>query len=134
MNSPIKANPGRKPLIYIVDDEPLLLDLAEAALHDQGYTLKKFEDPEAALRAFLKARSKPAVLITDFAMGKMSGLELIEKCRSAYPELKTILVSGTAGAEVILGAPVPVDRFLSKPYQSANLAELVQRILADKTL
>lgn len=124
-----KAGRTKKPLIYIVDDERLLLDLAELSLKDDGYTLKKFQDPELALKSFLAAKSKPDLLMTDYAMGKMNGLELIEKCKEVHPALKTILVSGTMGVEIILDSPVKVDRFMGKPYQSANMAELVRRVL-----
>ncbi len=133
MNEPSqnKAQPGRKtkPFIYLVDDESLLLDLAEATLDQEGYPLKKFQDPEAALKSFLKEKSKPALLVTDYAMGKMNGLELIAKCKQAHPDLKSLLISGTAGAEIILNAPVKVDRFLGKPYQPATLVEMVRQIL-----
>jgi CheY-like chemotaxis protein len=99
------------------------------SLQSDDYLLKKFTDPELALKAFLKARPKPVLLITDYAMGKMNGLELIEKCKEARPDLKSILISGTAGAEIILESSVRVDRFLGKPYQPLNLAELVRRVL-----
>ena len=117
------------PLIYLVDDESVLLDVAEAALQAEGYRTKKFDDPEDALRSFLKAKSKPALVISDYAMGKMNGLELIERCKKADPGLKTILVSGTAGAEILLDAPVRVDRFLAKPHQAETLCELVRSVL-----
>lgn len=117
------------PLIYIVDDEPLLLDLAEASLASPDYKLKKFLDPEKALDSFLEARTKPALLITDYSMGKMNGLELVEKCRAVKPDLKSILVSGTAGAEIVLGSDVKVDQFVGKPYHPMSLAGLVRRIL-----
>jgi len=118
-----------QPLIYIVDDQEMLLDLAEASLNSEGYRLKKFTDPGAALQSFLRAKSKPDLLITDYAMGHMNGLDLIEKCKAAHPTLKTILLSGTMGAEIILDTPVKVDRFMGKPYQPSNLAELVQKVL-----
>lgn len=120
----------RKPLIYLVDDQSVLLDLAEISLQAGGYVLKKFEDPELALKSFLKARTKPVLLITDYAMGKLNGLELIERCKEVKPDLKTIMISGTASAEILLDATVQVDRFLGKPYQPQNLAEIVRRILA----
>lgn len=119
----------KKPLIYLIDDQPMLLDLAEMSLQNDGYSIKKFDDPERALEAFRKAKTKPALLITDYAMGKMNGLELIEKCKNAAPDLKTVLISGTAGAEIILGSSVKVDRFMGKPYQPASLADLVRRVL-----
>jgi DNA-binding NtrC family response regulator len=117
------------PLIYLVDDEAVLLDVAEAALQAQGFATVKFSDPEVALRTFLKARPRPVLIITDYAMGRMNGLELLERCKQAEPGLKTILVSGTAGAEIMLDAPVRVDRFLAKPHPSDALCELVRRVL-----
>ncbi len=132
MSQPAKNNkPGRtgRPLIYIVDDEPLLLDLAEATL-ESTYHIKKFNDPQQALSAFIKDRRRPKMLISDYAMGRMNGIELITRCKEAQPELKTMLLSGTAGAEIVLNAPVRVDRFLGKPYQPSTLLETVQDLLA----
>ena len=126
------SKPARKtfPLIYLVDDQPMLLDLAELSLQADGYHFKKFLDPELALRSFLKARIKPVLLITDYAMGKMNGLELIERCKAVKPNLKSILISGTAGAEIVLDSNVEVDRFMGKPYQPASLADHVRRVLS----
>ncbi len=121
--------PKKPPLIYLVDDQPLLLDLAEMSLLSGGYKLKKFLDPEEALESFLEARPKPALLITDYAMGKMNGLELVERCKAVKPDLKSILVSGTAGAEIMMDSDVKVDRFVGKPYQPTSLAEMVRRVL-----
>ena len=103
------------------------------SLQADGYNFKKFVDPELALRSFLKARIKPMLLITDYAMGKMNGLELIERCKAMKPGLKSILISGTAGAEIVLDSDVKVDRFVGKPYQPANLADLVRRVLLPET-
>lgn len=125
----IMSQANAQPLIYIVDDQEMLLDLAEVSLKSEGYRLKKFTDPVLALKSFLRSKSKPDLLITDYAMGRMNGLDLIEQCKAAHAALKTILLSGTMGAEIILDAPVKVDRFLGKPYQPANLAELVRKVL-----
>lgn len=121
---------GDKTLIYLVDDQPLLLEYAEASLQAEGYAFQKFNDPEQALSAFLGAQPKPDLLISDFAMERMNGMELIEKCKRAHPALKTIMISGTAGAEIIHQAPVKIDQFLAKPYPPATLVELVRRVLA----
>ena len=129
MSQTNQTAPKKAPLIYLVDDQPLLLDLAEMSLLSGGYRLKKFLDPEAALESFLDARPKPALLITDYAMGKMNGLELVERCKAVKPDLKSILVSGTAGAEIMMDSDVKVDRYVGKPYQPTSLAETVRRVL-----
>jgi DNA-binding NtrC family response regulator len=123
-----KTARARKTLLYLVDDEPLLLDLAEATLQDH-YLVRKFQDPEEAWKAFGKDSPKPALLITDYAMGKMNGLDLIARCKNACPELKTMLLSGTAGAEIVLNSSVKVERFLGKPYSPQTLVDMVKQVL-----
>lgn len=122
---------GRKSdtLIYVVDDEPVLLELAEACLAPTSCRLRKFNNPAAAWKSFSTESSKPALLMTDYAMGRMTGLELAALCKQAHPELKVLLVSGTAGPEVIKGMPVKVDLFLAKPYQPRQLLSAVQSLL-----
>ena len=132
MSTRAKRSRKSEPLVYLVDDEPMLLDLAELALRPDGYAFKKFTDPIAALNSFLDEEPKPALMISDYTMGKMNGLELMRRCREASPGLKTILVTGTTGVEIVFDSPTRVDRFLGKPYQPANLAELVRRVLAAK--
>ena len=116
-------------LIYLVDDELDLLDLAEVSLMAGGYELKKFQSPAEALESFTRETHKPSLLLTDFAMGAMNGLELSEKCKSACPGLKILMVSGTAGPEVLVESPGTVDQFLPKPYRPSELARSVRTLL-----
>jgi DNA-binding NtrC family response regulator len=129
MASPATTHVQRDPLIYLVDDEETLLDLAEVALLADGYELKKFQNPETALESFAREPRKPSLLLTDYAMGSMTGLELSTRCKSAHPGLKILMVSGTAGPEVLHQAPGTVDYFLSKPYKPAELASTVRALL-----
>src|SRR5688572_667129 len=131
----MKAATHKKPgsnnpsFIYLVDDEELVLDVAEATLEPEGFRIKKFADPEEAWKSFQKEKTKPSLLITDYAMGKMNGLELIERCKDEHPLLKTLLISGVASAEVQLTAGVPADRYLAKPYPPQTLTDAVRQLL-----
>jgi CheY-like chemotaxis protein len=118
-------------LIYVVDDEPMLLELASVILEPLGYTIETFRGPESALRAFQAAEPPPALLITDYAMHEMTGLDLVEACRKIRPRQKALLVSGTVGADICRDAPVKPDRFLAKPYQAKQLIDAVEAMLAD---
>jgi CheY-like chemotaxis protein len=122
---------GARPLIYLVDDEEMMLNLAEVSLLGDGYALKKFQDPQAALESFTSESSKPSLLLTDFAMLPMNGLELSARCKSSHPALKILLVSGTAGPEVVHTSPVDVDQFIAKPYAPADLARVVRSLLEE---
>lgn len=118
-------------LIYLVDDENLLLEAAAAALQRDGYELKAFQDPAAAFESFAKEAAKPSLLLTDYAMESMTGIELSEKCKAVHPELKILMVSGTAGPEIVRECHVPVDQFIAKPYQPSQLSDTVRSLLRD---
>ena len=116
-------------LIYLVDDEEMMLNIAEAILAANGYRLKKFLDPMSALDSFSREPHKPALLLTDYNMSPIDGVELSARCKSEHPELKVLIVSGTAGPDIVIDRPDTVDRFLTKPYQLAELVDAVRALL-----
>lgn len=122
-----KSKTESQPTVFVVDDEPMLLELAEAILKPLGYQVRTFRDPELALKEFSTAQ--PAVVITDYAMGRMSGMDLIRECRRLNPRQKMILLSGTVDEHVFADAPVKPDQFLTKPYQIQELAERVRSLI-----
>jgi CheY-like chemotaxis protein len=134
MNEPKEKSQGcGKPgegSIYVVDDQSMLLELASVILEPLGYPVETFSSPEAALRAFEVAEAKPALIVVDYAMDRMTGLELAEACRRLRSTQKVLLVSGTVGTEILSHARVKPDGFLSKPYQVKDLLEAVKSVLA----
>ena len=127
MNSPDKKAGNAAITIFVVDDEPLLLDLATAILQPMGFSVQTFRDPRAALAAFPAAR--PAVVVTDYAMGEMSGLDLVRECKRINPRQKIILLSGTVDENIFANAQIKPDRFLAKPYQIPEFVELIQTLV-----
>jgi DNA-binding NtrC family response regulator len=120
-----KATPT--PTVFVVDDQVLLLELAQTILTPLGCNVQTFTDPEQALKAFPAAA--PAVVLTDYAMGRMSGMDLIRECRKLNPQQKTILISGTVDGEVFAGAPVKPDLFVAKPYDVNKLVDVVRSMI-----
>jgi len=116
-------------LIYVVDDEAMLLELAAVILEPLGYEIKTFRDPGCALDAFTTGRPRPVLIITDYAMHSMNGMTLIEACRKLEPDQKILLVSGTVGPDIFYNAAVKPDRFLEKPYQARQLIDMVKSML-----
>jgi len=117
------------PLVYVVDDNVALTKMAEMILTEEGFQCHAFCDPKQVVAAFKRGAPFPDVLLTDYEMGSMTGLELIAHCRREIPALKTILVSGTVKAESLLNQPVRVDQFLSKPYKPDELAKAIKTLL-----
>jgi CheY-like chemotaxis protein len=118
-------------LIYVVDDESLMIEMAEVALTGQGYELRKFTDPSAAFAAFDAEHTKPVLLLTDYAMTPWNGLQLSARCKAAHPELKILMLSGTVTEEIARESEVRLDAFIAKPYQPAVLAQTVRTLLRD---
>jgi CheY-like chemotaxis protein len=116
--------------VFVVDDEPLLLELATLTLEPFGYKVHTFTNPELALREF--AATRPDLVVTDYAMGRMSGMDLIRECRRIHPGQKIILISGTVDEFVFADARVRPDRFLCKPYQLSDFSSCITEILALK--
>jgi DNA-binding NtrC family response regulator len=109
--------------VFVVDDEAMLLELAAVILEPAGYQVATFRDPEMALEAFTNQQPRPSLLITDYAMHSMTGMDLIHACRKIEPGLKVLLVSGTVGPDVFFNSPQKPDQFLAKPYHARQLIE-----------
>jgi len=118
-----------KPLIYVIDDEPMLLELASVVLQPLGYEVKTFRNPDAAVEAFAEGKPYPALLITDYAMHLMNGMDLLKACRRVQPAQKILLVSGTVGEEVFKNSPLKPDGLLPKPYYAKQLVDMVRDLL-----
>lgn len=117
------------PRIFVVDDEPVLLELAEQILSNIRADVRTFSNPEVALQTYTNAEKHPDLIITDFAMHEMDGLDLIRACRRLNPKQKILLISGTVDESVFAGTGLKPDGFLAKPYQPAALTNVVQKLL-----
>ena len=127
---PAAVLPERGVLIYVVDDETMVGELVATVLEMDGYQISLFRNPAEALQAFITANPRPALLVTDFVMDGLNGMELIEHCKRAQPALKTILYSGNLGAEITQRYPVKPDYFIRKPFRPQNLLDTVRLVLA----
>ena len=119
-------------LVYIVDDEVLIGEVVEAILNLEGYETKVFSNPEQALQAFCEEPRKPELLISDFVMTPMNGMELIGRCKEVMPALKTLLYSGNVGEEITSQYVIKPEAFMSKPFLPRTLIGLVQSVLVAK--
>ena len=125
-----KTNTADNVTVFVVDDEPRLLDLAEAVLASIGCTVKTFRSPEQALQEFTVLW--PEVVVTDYAMGRMSGMDLIRECRRHKPGQKLVLVSGTVDEHVFAEAAVKPNFFLAKPYQIQEFVDCVRGLITEQ--
>lgn len=120
-------------LVFIVDDDPVTGEGIAAALAREGHSLRTFSAPEAALEA--GREEPPAVVITDFAMPGMNGLEFLLALRETTPDTTFLVVSGQATVEdaVSLMKHGVVD-VLVKPPRTPALRKALALALAQHEL
>lgn len=102
----------------------MLLELASAILQPEGFDVRTFRDPRVAMEEY--ERSQPDIIVTDYAMGPMNGMELVRQCRSSHPDQKIMLLSGTVDESIYFNESVKPDCFLAKPYQVQKFIEMIK--------
>lgn len=125
----VKLSEKKAPLIFVVDDEPMIGEVVKAILELEGFQIEVFQDPTAAL-AVLQQSRQPDLLLSDFVMPSLNGMELIEQARKINPGLKTVLFSGNFGSDIMRYYPVKPDKFLNKPFQPKVLTDMIRAVLA----
>lgn len=110
--------------ILVVDDEFLLAMMLTDILEDEGYRVVTVSNGQTALAAVRKQR--PDVVITDFMMPMMTGLEFAEAVRAdtALADLPIILVSGAQG-NIARERPELFQAVFDKPYKHSAILEAV---------
>ena len=116
--------------ILIVDDEMDIRSLISLTLEDEGFsTLQASNAAEA--RAHLVTRP-PSCLILDIWMrdSDMDGLELLSWCRSLYPDMPVLMISGHGTIETAVHAlRMGAYDFIEKPFKSERLLLTVNRAI-----
>jgi signal transduction histidine kinase/CheY-like chemotaxis protein len=116
----------RRATILLVDDEELVRIGTADMLADLGYEVIEATSGAEALR-LLRSGEEPDLLLTDYLMPGMNGVELIEQAKSLAPSMQALLITGYSTIAEGPGASVPR---LAKPYRQADLAQFVADLLA----
>jgi DNA-binding NtrC family response regulator len=120
------------PIIFVVDDWPAMLELTGTLLNSAGYQTRVFSNPLDVLSSLNSAEPKPRLLITDFHMPHLNGMELIQRCKAIIPDLKVISTSGSSVEETLSLYQEKPDMMLSKPFSGAELLRLVGKLLEEE--
>jgi two-component system chemotaxis response regulator CheY len=122
----------------IVDDEPMALRLLERLLDGFGAgPIATAEDGYEALEV-IKARGAPDVVICDWAMPRMSGLELLQRVRTTNAELPFLMLTGSADIKSVMEAKRNgVTAYIKKPFSREELQrklKVIARVQAHRNL
>jgi PAS domain S-box-containing protein len=111
---------ARRLRVLAVDDDGLVLFNTSAMLEDLGHSVLEAASGAEAL-AILR-REKVDLVITDQAMPRMTGMQLVETIRAEWPRLPVVLATGYAELPGGAGADVPK---LNKPFSEQELARVI---------
>ena len=123
------ALPGDGQRILVVDDEPVLRDVACQMLTALGYTVDTVVSGEAAI-TFLREHRVDLVLLDMFMEPGMNGCQAYERMRQLRPGQKAIIASGFSRSDDVKKAMrLGVGGFIEKPYSMDQLGRVVHREL-----
>ena len=109
--------------VLIVDDDPLILKVLRTYLQQWGHEVAEAQDGEAALQ-HLQTDSRLRLVVTDWVMPEMDGLELCRRARGldrpAYLHI-IMLTARTEPDDLLAGMEAGADAFLTKPLNAAQL-------------
>lgn len=128
MSDPSPSSPETQPAILLVDDEPRLAELARLALSGR-FEVRATTSPEEALT--LGANPAVRLVLTDFVMDGMTGVELIRQLRKSRPDLPCILFSGNLTRNSWTAAINSGCRHVfTKPLSLSSIIQLCTELLS----
>ncbi|MDY0211491.1 MAG: response regulator [Desulfuromonadaceae bacterium] len=114
--------------LLVVDDERSVLELCQTILSSKGYSVKTANSGEEGLR--LIAEFKPALVLLDYMMPKVDGMQVLKKIKSIYTDVYVIIFTGkgseTVAVEVMKAG---ASDYISKPFKSKDLFERIENVL-----
>jgi CheY-like chemotaxis protein len=121
------VEPRRK--VLIVDDAGPVIILCVNVLQSLGYAVRGVNRGEAALETLRQERFD--LMLVDYKMPGMNGLQVLEAARALQPELRCMLVTGHGTSEIIDQATrAGFGSILLKPFSSTELRAGVEKALA----
>jgi response regulator RpfG family c-di-GMP phosphodiesterase len=121
-----------KPCLLVVDDEPEVCNSVSHLLYRNYRVLRAHSAAEAVE---LLSQHAVEIIMTDQRMPEITGVEMLQKIKSQYPEAIRILFTGYADLNSVIAAinQGHVYRYLSKPWQPEELEAVVADAAAEYT-
>jgi signal transduction histidine kinase/ActR/RegA family two-component response regulator len=121
--------------ILVVDNDKAIAEMLETGLKDLGYKASSMTDGMDILRKFDYVKDNFQVIITDFSMPEINGIQIAKKIKRNKPEIKVVLI--TAHSEDPLEEYIQnktIDDYLIKPVSAAQVSRSIRKIMeADKS-
>lgn len=116
--------------LLVVEDEPTIRQLFAALLTSAGYSVAEANDGFAALEEV--RRKRPALILSDLNMPRMTGFELLSVIRRRFPAIRVIAMSGAFAGDAVPDG-VAADAFYEKSGRHiGTLVEVIESILSGR--
>jgi CheY-like chemotaxis protein len=126
----LDAPRGRGEHVLCVDDDPAMVLMVDGLLRRAGYKVTAFEQPAAALARVEAGPEAFDIVVTDYNMPEMNGMELATAIARVAPTLPVIITSGFISDEMRQQATaLRVGALLQKEYTLERLAGLIHTVL-----
>ena len=112
--------------IVVVDDEPAIVRMCVQVLQSKGHTVHGFTHAEDALAHL--GTTAVDVLVVDYKMPELTGLEFIKKAWQVRPGMRVVMITAHGTREVMSNASESgVQTIVLKPFTPGELAEGVAK-------
>ncbi len=119
--------------ILLVEDEPMILEMAATMIQLQGYKVLCAATPGQAIRLACEHTGHIDMLMTDVVMPEMNGRDLARNLLSIYPRIKRLFMSGyTANVIAHHGVLDEGVHFIQKPFTMEGLAAKIREVLDER--
>lgn len=115
--------------ILVVDDDPAEIETLQRGLRVKGHWVSAAASGREALEILAKSRAFPDMVVTDYLMPDMNGIELLKAVRRHYGQLPVVLVTAYGSNSVLTEAlQNGCNGFLAKSFTPAQLHAEIERI------
>jgi CheY-like chemotaxis protein len=112
--------------ILVVDDDPVILKYVSDMLADGNWNILTASTGAEALQQEKDCKGELDLLLSDFQMPGMSGIELATKLTAERPQIKVLMMSGYTDGMLVLNEGW---HFLSKPFVPSQLRSLISGLV-----
>jgi DNA-binding NtrC family response regulator len=114
--------------IMVIDDEKIVGDMAKLSLEQEGYFVETFLNAEPALKRLQE--EKFDVVVTDYKMKGIDGMEVLKTVKNLYPATHVIMITAFANLDAAIEAlRRDVHDFFPKPVKIKELKASIKRAL-----
>jgi signal transduction histidine kinase len=119
--------------LLVVDDERMILELTSMVLTSRGFDVSVVDN---ALDSYeMIEREQPALVLLDYMMPKVNGLDALKEIRERFPETYVIMFTGKGSEEVAVELmKAGASDYVLKPFSNAKLVERIENVLRMRSI